>query len=128
MTAPAPEEARLLDDLVDWAHAIAEGRGGPVFTAAILRGGAELVRAKNRVAETHDPSRHAEIEAMAAAGAMLGCSDLSDCVLVSSCQPCEMCLAAMRWAGIGRVVYAATRGRIGPRYFRFPHLSIERPA
>ncbi len=124
MTAPSDLERRVLSDIVTWALEIAETKGTPVFTAAILRDGAELLRAQNRVADTCDPTRHAEVEAIAQAGARLGSPDLSGCTLVASCQPCEMCLAAMRWAGIGRVVFAATQDNIGPAYFQFPLLGI----
>ena len=121
---PSPLEQRTLGSLVDWALDLARDKGTPIFTAAILRDGAELCRAQNRVAETCDPSRHAEIEAIAAAGRLLGTPKLAGCTLVSSCQPCEMCLAAMRWAGIDRVIFAATETGIGAAYFQFPRLGI----
>ncbi len=124
MTAPGDLERRVLQEIVTWAHDIAAEKAAPVFTAAILRDGAELCRAQNRVAETCDPTRHAEIEAIAKAGALMGGPDLSGMTLISSCQPCEMCLAAMRWARIDRVVFAATREKVGPRFFKFPQLGI----
>ncbi|MCM2562621.1 nucleoside deaminase [Lutimaribacter sp. EGI FJ00015] len=124
MTAPNALEAAVLREIVDWALKLAQTRPMPIFTAAILKDGSELCRAQNRVAETCDPTRHAEIEAMARAGALLETPDLEGCTLIASCQPCEMCLAAMRWAGIGRVVFAATQANIGPAYFQFPRLGI----
>jgi tRNA(Arg) A34 adenosine deaminase TadA len=122
--APSEIESRVLRDIVGWALDIAGSKGAPVFTAAILRDGAELCRAENRVAETCDPTRHAEVEAIARAGALLGRPDLSGCTLIASCQPCEMCLAAMRWARIDRVVFAATQESIGRGFFKFPRLGI----
>jgi tRNA(Arg) A34 adenosine deaminase TadA len=124
VTGPNDLERQVLSGIVSWALQIAESRGAPVFTAAVLRGGAELCRAQNRVAETCDPTRHAEVEAIARAGSIIGGPDLTGCTLIASCQPCEMCLAAMRWAGIDRVVFAATHAGIGEAYFKFPRLGI----
>lgn len=124
MTAPSELEARVLDQIVDWALEIAQTKGAPVFTAAILRNGAELCRAENRVADTCDPTRHAEVEAIARAGAIVNTPDLSGCTLIASCQPCEMCLAAMRWARIDRVVFAATQQAVGDGFFQFPALGL----
>lgn len=61
----------------------------------------------NQVVERHDPTAHAEVIAIRDAAARLGTHDLSDCVLYTSCEPCPLCLAAVYWARIPRVVYAA---------------------
>ncbi len=45
--------------------------------------------------------------------------------MISTLQPCEMCLSAMRFAGITRVVFSATQARVASKYFVFPHLRIE---
>jgi len=63
--------------------------------------------------------------ALSAATTQLGRKDLSDCTLISTLQPCEMCLAAMRFAGIRRVIYAATQANVAGKYFVFPRLRIE---
>jgi tRNA(Arg) A34 adenosine deaminase TadA len=86
---------------------IAEG-GGP-FGAVIACHGRLVARAANMVVPSHDPTAHAEIEAIRQASALLGTHDLSDCVLYASCEPCPMCLGAIYWAGIRRVVYASDR-------------------
>jgi guanine deaminase len=39
----------------------------------------------------------------------MGTHDLSGCVIYSSCEPCPMCLGAIYWAGIRRLVYASDR-------------------
>jgi len=66
-------------------------------------------RGKHEVAALHDPSAHAEIMAIREACRLISSSQLEDCVLYSSCEPCPMCLGAAMWAGIGEVVFAATR-------------------
>jgi tRNA(Arg) A34 adenosine deaminase TadA len=63
------------------------------------------------VVSEHDPTAHAEVLAIRMAAAAMGTHDLSDCVIYSSCEPCPMCLGAIYWSGIRRVVYASDRYR-----------------
>jgi tRNA(Arg) A34 adenosine deaminase TadA len=70
--------------------------------------GAVAAEGVNRVAELHDPSAHAEVMALRAAGQALGRADFEDGVLYSSSEPCPMCLTACYWARLPRVVYGAT--------------------
>ncbi len=95
-----------------------------VFTAAIVRDGKILVQARNEVGDTNDVSRHAEVVAMAQAADILGTRDLSGCTLLASCQPCEMCLSAMRWAQIDRVIFGAQQENTDDAFFSFPQLRI----
>lgn len=121
---PSAAEDRLLRELCDWALDLASAQGGRQFTAAVMRADQEVARARNDVAETCDASRHAEIAAMARAGRALGRVDLSGHTLLSSCQPCEMCLAGMRWAGITRLIFAARQEALGEGFFKFGRLTI----
>jgi len=89
------------------AHS-ASGRNGP-FGAIVVRGEEVVGEGWNEVVERHDPTAHAEVTAIRAAGAKLGTHDLSDCVLYTSCEPCPLCLAAVYWARIPRVVFAASK-------------------
>jgi tRNA(Arg) A34 adenosine deaminase TadA len=88
---------------------IADG-GGP-FGAVVVREGRVISRSGNRVVSEHDPTAHAEVLAIRMAAAALGTHDLSGCVIYSSCEPCPMCLGAIYWSGIRRVVYASDRYR-----------------
>ncbi len=91
------------------------GAGGP-FGAVIVRDGQILARGWNQVTSTHDPTAHAEVVAIRAAGRRLRRFHLEDCELYTSCEPCPMCLAAIYWARVRRVFYANTRhdaARIG---------------
>lgn len=101
----------------------ADGRA-IVFTAAIVKDGRIIVQARNEVGDTNDVSRHAEIVAMAQAADRLGTRDLSGCTLLASCQPCEMCLSAMRWAQIDRVIFGAQQDNADDAFFRFPQMRI----
>lgn len=78
------------------------------FGAILVGQGKILGQGFNQVEELRDPSAHAEIMALRAAGRALGRHVFEDCVLYSSGEPCPMCLAACYWASISRVVFAAT--------------------
>lgn len=82
------------------------GEGGP-FGAVVVRKGAVVARGWNRVTSTNDPTAHAELVAIREACRVLETFWLGDCEIYVSCEPCPMCLAAIYWAGIPRVYYAA---------------------
>jgi tRNA(Arg) A34 adenosine deaminase TadA len=60
------------------------------------------------VVELRDPTAHAEVMALRAAGTKLGRHLMEDAVMYSSSEPCPMCLTACYWARVPRLVYAAT--------------------
>jgi guanine deaminase len=83
--------------------------GGGPFGAVITRDDKMLSEAFNRVVLTHDPTAHAEVLAIRDASAKLGSHELNECTLYTSCEPCPMCLGAIYWSGIRKVVYACDR-------------------
>lgn len=83
------------------------GEGGP-FGAVIVRGDQIVGRGWNRVVGTNDPTAHAEVVAIRDACARLQTFSLEGCEIFCSCEPCPMCLAAILWARIDRVFFAAT--------------------
>ena len=85
----------------------AAGPGGP-FAAVVVHRGEVVGTGSNRVTADLDPTAHAEVVALRAAGAALGTFDLAGCTLYCSCQPCPMCQAAAWWARVDRVVFAAS--------------------
>jgi guanine deaminase len=89
-------------------RAVRSGTGGP-FGAVVVRRGKIVGRGQNMVLATNDPTAHAEVNAIRAACARLRRFRLDDCELYTSCEPCPMCLAAIQWARLRRVHYAATR-------------------
>lgn len=114
-----------MDEAVARALKAAKESGKSGIAASVLQNGKIIATGEN---ETHlqcDPTKHAEMVAIARASHALAKTDLSDCVLISTLQPCEMCLSAMRFAKIGRVIFAATQANVPPKYFVFPHLRIE---
>ena len=109
MELKSDERGFLMQAIVTASGNIADG-GGP-FGAVVVREGRVISRSGNRVVSEHDPTAHAEVLAIRMAAAALGTHDLSDCVIYSSCEPCPMCLGAIYWSGIRRVVYASDRYR-----------------
>lgn len=83
--------------------------GGGPFGAVIVGVGGIVAEGVNRVTLDNDPTAHAEIVAIRAACAALGRFDLRGHAIYCSCEPCPMCLGAILWARLDRVVYAATR-------------------
>lgn len=107
---PNSEERKYLKLAIDTAAENITKGGGP-FGAVIVLDGRVLASAGNRVVPEHDPTAHAEVLAIRQAAEALGTHDLNDCVIYASCEPCPMCLGAIYWAGIRRIVYASDRYR-----------------
>jgi len=81
--------------------------GQSPFGSAIVRDGQVVAAAHNSVWRDTDPTAHAEVNNIRAAARALNSIDLAGCTLYSTCEPCPMCLAAIHWAKITRVVYGA---------------------
>ncbi|MCB1390122.1 MAG: nucleoside deaminase [Rhodobacteraceae bacterium] len=124
MTTATEAERAEMARLIRRAQAAADEPGKAGIAAALLRDGTVVAEGVNHVHLLPDPTRHAEIVALGRAAQALGRADLSDCTLLSTLQPCEMCLAAMRFAGITRVIFAARQERVPAKYFAFPHLRL----
>jgi guanine deaminase len=81
-------------------------KGGRPFGAVVVRDGEVIARGVNEMHRTNDPTAHAELLAIRAAGQALGTLRLDGCAVYASGNPCPMCLAAMRIAGVREVAYA----------------------
>ncbi|MGQ0841708.1 nucleoside deaminase [Actinokineospora sp.] len=99
---------KWLDEAIRLAQDNVAAGGGP-FGALIVRDGEVLARGVNRVTHDLDPTAHAEVVAIRQACATIGDFRLTGCVLVSSCEPCPLCLSAALWARVDQVLYAADR-------------------
>ncbi len=82
-------------------------RGEVPVGAVMVRDGIVIAAAGNRVEELADPTAHAEMLAIRAAAAALGSPRLEGCDLHVSLEPCAMCAAAIAFARLRRVVFAA---------------------
>jgi guanine deaminase len=93
--------------------AIAKARDGIAagqspFGAIIVRDGGVVASTHNTVWRDTDPTAHAEVNCIRAAASALKLIDLSGCEMYSTCEPCPMCLSAIHWSKIDRVVFGAT--------------------
>lgn len=95
----------FLRQAIELARANLEAGGQP-FGAVVVKDGEVVATSVNEIAKTNDPTAHAELLAVRAAGAVLGAPDLGGCTVYASGHPCPMCMAAMRLAGVETVLYA----------------------
>jgi tRNA(adenine34) deaminase len=111
--------------LAEAARAAALGEV-PVGAVLVDSGtGAVLAAAGNRVETLADPTAHAELLVLRAAAAQAGRPRLPDCDLYVTLEPCAMCAAAISFARLRRVYFAAydpKGGAVehGPRFFTQP--------
>lgn len=118
---PLPDPMRLALDAARQA-----GQAGEVpVGAVVMRQGEVIATGANAPRRLHDPTAHAEIQAIRAAAATLGRDRLEDCDLWVTLEPCAMCAGAIAHARIARLYYAASDpkgGAVehGPRFFAQP--------
>lgn len=109
-----------------FAAARAAGERGEVpIGAAIMQDGALVAAAGNRTRELSDPTAHAEMLAIRAACAAFGSERIGAADLYVTLEPCPMCAAAISFARLRRLYYAAgdpKGGGVehGPRIFAQP--------
>lgn len=82
--------------------------GGPFGAAVIDEDGTILSVTSNSVLGDHDPTAHAEVNAIREACKVKGSHDLTGCVIYATGYPCPMCLSAIIWANIKTVYYGCT--------------------
>ncbi len=94
------------------AHA-AGLRGEVPVGAVLVKNGEIIASGSNAVIGLHDPTAHAEIVALRAAGWALQNYRLPDAQLYVTLEPCAMCAAAMIHARIARVIFGAADAKTG---------------
>ena len=101
--------------------------------ALLVRDGEVIGEGWNRPIGNHDPTAHAEIQALRAAGNAMGNYRLPGTTLYVTLEPCAMCAGAIVHARVARVVFGATDPRAGaagsvfdllPSNSRFNHHTI----
>jgi tRNA(adenine34) deaminase len=91
----------------------AETAGEVPVGAVIVLDGELIAEGWNRPISSSDPTAHAEIMALRAAGQKLGNYRIPGAELYVTLEPCPMCVGAMLHARIKRVIYAATDPKTG---------------
>jgi len=92
----------------------AAGAAGDVPVGAIVvKEGSVIATAENRRERDHDPTAHAEVLALRAAGSVLGNWHLNECTLYVTLEPCPMCAGAIILARLGCLVYGADDFKTG---------------
>lgn len=85
----------------------ARAKGEIPIGAIIVCKGSIIARAYNLNETLHDPTAHAEMQAITIATEHLGGKYLDICTIYITVEPCPMCAAALNWAQIGKIVYGA---------------------
>jgi tRNA(adenine34) deaminase len=93
--------------------AIAQANGEVPVGAVLVRGEHVIATGANRPIASHDPTAHAEIEALRAGGRALNSYRLTDATLYVTLEPCVMCASAVVHARVKRLVFGAWDPRAG---------------
>ena len=99
--------------------------GQSPFGSILVKEGDVVASTHNTVWRDTDPTAHAEVNCIRSASKALGTIDLAGCTLYSTCEPCPMCLAAIHWAKVDRVVFGATIDDAASSGFRELHVSAK---
>jgi tRNA(adenine34) deaminase len=111
--AAAPASA---DDVRFMRMAIDEARRGDFpFGAVIVREGSVIARGRNLGRTTHDPTAHGEMVAIRRCLADHGDAALRGSTLYTSGEPCAMCMGAILWCHLGRLVFAASIAQLATK-------------
>ncbi len=102
------EDRGFMQKAIDLSIENVANGGGP-FGAVIVRNGEIIATGTNRVTANNDPTAHAEVSAIREACAKVQNFKLEGCTCYTSCEPCPMCLSALYWAGVERIVYGNTK-------------------
>jgi tRNA(adenine34) deaminase len=107
-----PDDERVMRLALAEARTCLEHGDVPIG-AVVTKGDDVLAAAGNRREGEADPTAHAEILAIRAAGAALGSWRLDGCTLTVTLEPCAMCAGAAVLARLDRVVFGAVDPKAG---------------
>lgn len=85
----------------------------PVGAVVLDPQGRIIAEGRNSREQTHDPTGHAEVNALRAAAASVGSWNLDGCTLVVTLEPCVMCAGAILQSRVSRVVFGAWDDKAG---------------
>jgi len=108
--AVLPDDSKFMQLAIDQAN-----EGDYPFGAVIVRGGRVLAFGRNSSKRNSDPTAHAEMVAIRTFLSGHEPEDFKDATLYSSGEPCPMCMGAIIWCGINRLVFAASIAQLATR-------------
>ncbi|MBA5776010.1 nucleoside deaminase [Stappia sp. F7233] len=118
-TDPFARFSSLMGDTVAYALEHVHDGGIPFSAFVIAPNGEMLGRGVNRVREHHDPTAHAEVEAIRDACRTHSTPYLQGATLLASGEPCAMCYMSALHAGISRVFFAVDRDEAAAHGFDY---------
>jgi tRNA(Arg) A34 adenosine deaminase TadA len=110
---PSPvqaDDAKFMQLAVDAAK-----QGDYPFGAVIVRDGKLLATGFNSSRRDADPTAHGEMVAIRTFLTQHSPDEFKGTTLYTSGEPCVMCMGAIVWCGIGRVVFAASIAELSSR-------------
>jgi tRNA(adenine34) deaminase len=103
------------DDFMNLAISEAYKSSEPLKCGVVIvKDGIVITQAFNSQRKDNNSTAHAEIKAIALAGNHLGNKSLEGCIVYGTCEPCTMCLSAMIFAKINKLVYGITLREVSP--------------
>ncbi len=95
-------------------QAVEAAEAGEIPVGAVVVVGGEIIATgQNRSIRDFDPSAHAEVVALRAAGSKLSNHRLTDATLYVTLEPCPMCIGAIAQGRVARVVFGAYDPKAG---------------
>jgi tRNA(adenine34) deaminase len=124
---PPPSDVDFMRQALEAARGAAAAGEVPVG-AVLVQGDRVVAVAGNRPIAAHDPTAHAEIEALRAGGRALGGYRLGGTTLYVTLEPCVMCASAIVHARVARLVFGAWDPKAGAAgstldVFALPHMN-----
>jgi tRNA(adenine34) deaminase len=110
---PGARKGGWMDRALALAQQAADAGEVPVGAVIVSPSGDLLAEAHNDIIAAHDPAGHAEILAIRRAAAALKSERLTGCDLYVTLEPCAMCAAAISFARIRRLYFAASDPKSG---------------
>ena len=109
----AAQDEAFMQLAIEEARAAEAAGEVPVGAVIVSPTGEVVARGNNQVLRASDPTAHAEIVALRAAGLAVDNYRLLGCTLYTTLEPCAMCAGAILHARIARLVYAAPDPKAG---------------
>ena len=102
------KDKQFLQEAIKIAEKNVSEGGGP-FGAVVVKDGEIIGRGANRVTSSNDPTAHAEVMAIRDAAKNINDFNLQGATIYINAEPCPMCLSAIYWSRLERVVYGSPK-------------------